>query len=302
LRGEFVGLAADQCVDHLLAFASDVERLGFDSVWLYDHLLPVPPSPSPSLEAWTSLAGLAHATKRVRLGTMVTSISFRNPAHLAKMASTLDGLSGGRLEFGLGAGWYEEEHRAFGYPFPSPGERSRRLSEGLQVILKLWTGDRTTFTGEYFSTRDAWCWPRPVQSPHPRVWVGGRGERITLRVAATYADAWNLSGGSIDEFRAKSRVLEKWCETASRDPASLIRSLEHHCVIVDGPSELARIRRQYPYLRSQRGDDSTAQPFIGRPADVKARIEESIEAGVSYFVFSVPDAELLSRLAATVLD
>jgi F420-dependent oxidoreductase-like protein len=169
----------------------------FESGWTFDHFYPIfSDSAGPCLEGWTTLAALAQATNRLRLGVLVTGIHYRHPAVLANTAATLDIVSGGRLEIGLGAGWNEEESGAYGIPLGTPKERSDRFEEGCEVIINLLSQETTSYDGKYYELHDARCEPKPVQRPHPPICVGGNGERRTLRTAARFAQHWNFLGGT----------------------------------------------------------------------------------------------------------
>ncbi len=197
----------------------------FESAWNFDHFYPIfSDSTGPCLEAWVTLTALAQATSRLRLGALVTGIHYRHPAVLANMAATLDIVSGGRLELGIGAGWNEEESGAYGIELGSPRERSDRFEEACEVLVGLLSQETTTFTGQYYRLTDARCNPKPVQRPHPPICIGGSGERRTLRTAARFAQHWNFVGGTVDEFRAKRDVLYGHCADVGRDPADILIS------------------------------------------------------------------------------
>jgi F420-dependent oxidoreductase-like protein len=211
----------------------------FEHAWLFDHFMPVTMDPTgPVLEGWTLLAALAAQTERVRVGIMVSSNTFRHPALLAKEGATVDRISRGRLDFGIGAGWHEMEHTAYGIPLNAPGERIQRLGEACEVVLKLWTEEVATFDGQYYQLRDAHFEPKPVQQPHPPIVIGGSGEKRTLRVVARYADIWNFAAGTLDEFRHKNAVLDEHCRAIGRDPAAIERSVQY---VVD-PAQLTEAR------------------------------------------------------------
>lgn len=202
--------------EYLLSDARRAEEAGLDSVWVIDHLLgPLDPE-APVFEAFSALGVVAGSTDRVRLGQLVTCVSFRNVGLLAKMAVTLDHASGGRLELGLGAGWYEEEYRAYGYPFPSAGVRLAQMAEALEIIQALWTQDEVSYRGEHYRLEEAICRPRPLQDPRPPIWIGGGGERVTLRQVALHADFANFGFGDPGQFRHKREVLARHCEEVGR--------------------------------------------------------------------------------------
>jgi F420-dependent oxidoreductase-like protein len=197
----------------------------FESGWTFDHFYPIfSDSSGPCMEGWTTLTALAQATRRLRLGVLVTGIHYRHPAVLANMAATLDIISDGRLELGVGAGWNEEESGAYGIPLGSPRQRSDRFEEACQVLIGLLSQEKTDFSGRYYTLTGARCEPKAVQHPHPPVCVGGSGERRTLRTAARYAQHWNFVGGPVDEFVRKRDVLRQHCADIGRDPATITLS------------------------------------------------------------------------------
>jgi F420-dependent oxidoreductase-like protein len=197
----------------------------FESGWTFDHFYPIfSDSAGPCLEGWTTLTALAQATRRLRLGTLVTGIHYRHPAVLANMAATLDIVSGGRLELGIGAGWNEEESGAYGIELGGPAERSDRFEEACQVIVSLLTRQTTDFAGKHYQLTSARCEPKPVQQPHPPIVIGGSGERRTLRTAARFAQHWNFVGGSPEEFARKRDVLYAHCHDIGRDPKEIMLS------------------------------------------------------------------------------
>ncbi|OJY40124.1 LLM class F420-dependent oxidoreductase [Pseudonocardia sp. 73-21] len=200
---------------------------GFDHCWNMDHFASLGPDDGLDIfDAWTLLAGMAALTSRTRIGCSVTGNTYRHPAVLAKAAVTVDQLSGGRLEFGIGAGWAENEHTMLGLPFGTAGDRADRLEEALPVIRSLWTAPRTTFTGRHYRLIDAVAEPKPVQSPHPPIWIGGTGRRRTLRMAAEHAAVWNSFGGTPGQVSELSAVLDRHCADIGRDPSEIRRSVQ----------------------------------------------------------------------------
>jgi F420-dependent oxidoreductase-like protein len=203
------------------------DEAGFDHCWAYDHLLPVKGDRTgPVLDGWSLLGAMSEVTTRVRIGLLVTGNSYRHPGMLAKMATTIDHLSGGRLEFGIGSGWAEYEHRMLGLEYGTPGQRLDRLGEALQIIRSLWTEDATDFDGRHYTVKRAIAFPKPVQRPHPPLWIGGRGERKTLRLVAQYANVWNVSARDAVEDIRLSGVLDMHCEQVGRDPADVRRTVQ----------------------------------------------------------------------------
>ena len=201
----------------------------FESGWLFDHFYPIySDSTGPCLEGWVTLTALAQATRRLRLGTLVTGIHYRHPAVLANMAAALDIVSGGRLELGIGAGWNEEESGAYGIALGTAKQRSDRFEEACEVIVGLLSNDTTTFRGSYYELTDARCNPKAVQRPHPPICIGGNGEKRTLRTVARFAQHWNFLGGSAEEFAHKRDVLYAHCADIGRDPGEILTSSHVH--------------------------------------------------------------------------
>lgn len=202
---------------------------GIEHACAQDHFIPLGSRPTgPQLEGWTLLGALAARTERVRVGLMVTGNTYRHPAILANIATTVDIISNGRLDFGIGAAWNEMEHTMYGIPFYTAGERIRRLGEACEVIRLLWTQTRANFNGKYYQLKDALCEPKPIQKPYPPFVIGGGGEKLTLRVVAEYASVWNWNfvGGDIETFRHKNEVLNGHCAAIGRDPATIERSIQ----------------------------------------------------------------------------
>ena len=194
----------------------------YDAGWTFDHLDPIfSEGPGPVFEGWTMLSALSGLVARLRLGILVTGNTYRHPAVLANMAATLDVASGGRLEIGLGTGWVEAEHAAYGIPLPSWKERFDRLEETCEVLHRLFTEDVSSYDGVYYQLDGATALPKPVQQPHPPIVIGGTGERRTLRIAARWADQWNLPGGDPDTLAHKVDVLHRHCREVGRDPAEI---------------------------------------------------------------------------------
>jgi len=273
--------------------AQVAENLGFNSVWLYDHFHTIPvPSQEVTFECWMSTAALARDTKRVRIGQLVTCNGYRNPALLAKMASTVDVMSHGRLDFGVGAGWFEHEYRACGYDYPDAPERLRYLREAIQVILAMWTQEEAVFEGKYYQVCGAINQPKGIQKPHIPLLIGGGGEKVTLKLVAQYADACNI-GGDIPTIRHKLDVVKQHCENVGRDYTSIRRTSSSICVI--GESEEAALASLKPYQR----DIVTlmrASAMIGSPETIRRRIAELEDAGIQELIIWFPDAAKLESL------
>jgi F420-dependent oxidoreductase-like protein len=234
----------------------EADRLGFDTGWGHDHLLNQNDIARPEDEGWTVLTALLVQSRRIRGGLMVTANTFRHPAVLAKIATTVDVVSGGRLEVGLGAGWFEEEHRQYGLTLPPIGERMRRLEESCQILEALWTEPRATVEGKYYQIREAFHEPKPVQRPHPPLVIGTSGERVGLRIAARHAQTWNVARATPAEFQKKAGLLDQYCREIGRDPAEIERSIQFLPDAMQG--------------------------------DVLALARDFIGAGATHLIFSVP--------------
>src|SRR5450631_3548506 len=231
-RMDLVGITDPvEAYETMTHVAQEAEELGYDSIWLFDHFHTVPtPTQEPTFECWTSTAALARDTKRVRIGQMVTCNGYRNPALLAKMASTVDVLSHGRLDFGIGAGWYEQEYRAYGYDFPDGPTRLRQLRDAVQIIRAMWTQEEATFEGKFAQVRGAINEPKGVQKPHIPLLIGGAGEQVTLKIVAHYADACNVFGAPA-AMEHKFAVLKTHCEAVGRPYESIRRTATVLCAI-----------------------------------------------------------------------
>ena len=268
--------------------ALEAERAGYDSIWLYDHFHTVPtPEIEAVFECWTSMAALGRDTEHIRLGQMVTCNSYRPPSLLAKMSSCIDVLSHGRLIVGIGAGWYEHEYNAFGYEYAEVSERLQRLGESVQVLRTMWTEERAYFDGQYYRLEGAINEPKPIQKPHPPLWIGGGGERVTLKLVAQYADASNF-GGDLDLRRHKLQVLRDHCEAVGRDYDSIIKST-NLTVILGDDSEVERVVNMR--RRQTGGTDYSERPaFAGEPGRVAEHVRQIIDLGFDYVIFGVPNA------------
>lgn len=254
------------------------EALGFDSVWLADHFIRGSGPSHPVLEMWSGLAALAACTTRIRLGSLVASVTHRNPAITAVSAATIDQISGGRFVLGLGAGWSEQEHRAYGIPLPPPATRLAMLAEFTQICRLLWTGDVVSFAGKHFQLDDAACEIKPVQDSLP-ILVGAMGEQIALRVVAQHADVWNMVSMDIETLTRKQALLDRYCEEIGREPATLRRSLEVPIAVATDPSTLQK--RMERVIRA-RGypPDRAADMFIGgSPEQCIEKIQRYVAMG-----------------------
>ncbi len=199
----------------------------FEHAWLFDHFAPINGDlDGPCFEGWTLLAAYAAQTSRIRVGLMVTGNTYRHPAILANTAATVDVISGGRLDFGIGAGWNEYEHSSMGIPLYGTGERIRRFGEACEITKRLWTQHLTDFDGRYYQLKEARCEPKPIQKPYPPFVIGGSGEQLTLRIVAKYASVWNFAGGPVETFVHKVNVLREHCAAIGRDPEEIDLSIQ----------------------------------------------------------------------------
>jgi len=268
------------------------ETLGYDTIWLDDHFYGVvAPPQADSPECWVLMSALARETSRIRFGTLVGCNSYRQPSLVAKMASTLDHISNGRLEFGIGAGWFEQEYLGYGFDFPSIRTRLEQLAEGLEIFRRMWTEERASFEGKHYRLHQAWCNPKPVQQPYPPIMIGGGGEKVLLRLVAQYADRWNF-GGSVDEFRLKLPILEAHCRDVGRDFGHIEKSWFGTIIIEENEANLER------RLAKRGGRADLIPGIVGTPEQVAERLRQYIAIGVTHFIAMFGRVE---RLGATEL-
>ena len=290
--------------DQLVTMAKAAEAAGFDAFFRSDHFLTMGGDglPGPT-DAWVTLGGIARETERIRLGTLLTSATFRRPGLLAVQVAQVDAMSGGRVELGLGAGWYEEEHKAYGVPFPPLGERFERLEEQFAIIRGLWEtpeGATFDFTGAHYRLEDSPALPKPVQRPHPPIIAGGGGPKRTPRLAATYADEFNLPFCSPSDTAAQYARVRAACEDRGRDPATLRLSAAQ--VVCCGTDE-AEVRRRADNI-GRRPDELRTNGAAGTPDEVVARLQAFAEIGaetVYLQVLDLDDLEHIELLAKEVL-
>jgi alkanesulfonate monooxygenase len=280
----------------LLAVAQQVEAGGFDALFRSDHYLTMGGDglPGPT-DAWVTLGALARETTRIRLGTLVTSATFRLPGILAISVAQVDAMSGGRVELGLGAGWYDGEHSAYGIPFPPLGQRFERLEEQFQILTGLWDtpeGESFTFKGRHYQLLDSPALPKPVQQPHPPLIVGGGGPKRTPRLAATYADEFNLPFSSLADTEAQFTRVRAACETQGRDPQTLTLSAAQ--VVCCGAGE-AEVQRRAAAIGRQ-PDELRAHGAAGTPDEVVARLQAFAAIGASTIYLQVLDLSDLDHL------
>ena len=280
--------------------ALECERLGFDSIYLSDHVVPRPNTPYPErdkydldvpyFECWTLLSALAVETADVKLGTFTLCNSFRNPPSLlAKMAATLDHVSGGRLIFGIGAGYNEQEYAMYGVPYPRPSVRIRMLEEAIRIIKMMWTEERPTFSGRYYKIREAICNPKPLQKPHPPILIGGRGRRLTMGVVARHADRWNWPPAvpcAPEVYGEYCEILRRNCESAGRDPDRIVKSLGDICHVSRDRAELKKEVSRY------KPDELSMEDYgfhlIGTPEECVEKINVYRDLGISELVLQFP--------------
>lgn len=255
------------------------EATGWDGVWYADHFMPNAEDTSrPWPECWTTLSALAMAVPRIRLGTLVIGNTYRHPAVLAKMAATLDHVSGGRLVLGLGAGWQENEHLQYGIPFHTVGERLARLDEACEVITRLYRDEKSNFDGRYYQLRDASLEPKPLQDPLPLL-IGGGGEKVTLRIAAKWAHEWNV-WGTPETLAHKISVLEQHCRDLDRDAGTIRKSAQALVFMGEDPDWLASMRER----------PSPMATMVGTPSELRDQVAAYADAGVDELI--IPDFTL----------
>jgi len=278
------------------------EELGYDSVWVYDHFHNVPvPAHETMFECWTTLAAISQRTSRVRLGQMVGCALYRNPTMLAKITSNIDVMSGGRLDWGIGAGWYDGEFRAYGYDFPSNADRIRMLRETVEIVKLMWSEPDATYQGRHFSVAGAQCDPKPVQSPHPPIWIGGGGEQLTLRVVARLADRSNF-GGNPQEWAHKCDVLMGHCKDVGRDYDEITKTWSPELFVRETEAEVAAAGSRSFW--GEPVDSWTAGNLVGTPEQVAERIATYRDlgcGGIVPWVSDYPDTETLRLFAEHVM-
>lgn len=311
-RLDLVGIepAAQWEVMRALAARADANPV-WESLWVYDHFHTVPePTEEATHEAWSLMSAFAATTSRVRLGQMCTAMSYRNPAYLAKVAATVDLISGGRTEMGIGGGWYEHEWRAYGYGFPTAGERLGRLDEGVQIFRQAWSSGTATLDGKYYQVNGAIVRPLPVQEGGIPLWIAGGGEKKTLRIAAKYANYTNFAGNP-DEFARKSEILRDHCADVGTDFDAIVRSANFNVVIGATEAEVEQrkaenIARLIPALGEEKAraylDNLATGAAVGTPEQIVAKLSAVRDRGLGYAIFNFPEAaydtsgiELLER-------
>ncbi|MCL2581893.1 MAG: LLM class F420-dependent oxidoreductase [Streptosporangiales bacterium] len=299
-QGWRLDLAEIDPKDHwstMTGIARAAEDGPFESVWVYDHFHTTPePTQEATHEAWSLMAALGAVTSRVRLGQMCTCMAYRNPAYLAKVAATVDAISGGRTEMGIGGGWYEHEWRAYGYGFPRAGERLAMLDEGVQIMKQLWTTGTAKLDGKHYQVDGAMCRPLPLQEGGIPLWIAGGGEKVTLKIAAKYADYTNFAGDP-ETFARKSELLEAHCKDAGTDFGGITRSSNFNVIIGETEKEvadrLAWVRSHLSKYLTPGAVDGQLQnlssgPLVGTPEQIAERLTGIGKLGMSYAIFYVP--------------
>jgi len=297
-RLDLVGIdPADQWTT-MKGIAQHADAGPWASIWVYDHFHTVPvPTDEATHEAWTLMSAFGAVTERVRLGQMCTCMGYRNPAQLAKVAATCDIISGGRVEMGIGAGWYEHEWRAYGYGFPAAPDRLGMLDEGVQIMRQAWTQGRATLDGTHFQVDGAIVAPRPLQSGGIPLWIAGGGEKVTLKIAAKYAQYTNFDG-TIEGFTRKSELLRGHCDTVGTDFDAIVRSANYNVVVAATETEaeqrLESVRsRLAPFVKPE-VLDGHAQSFrdslFGTPEQVVEKLAAARELGMTYAILNFPEA------------
>ena len=264
------------------AAALELERLGFHSLWLNDHVYGVPGPQLPILEAWTTLSAVAAITNRVELGTLVSPVGFRNPALFAKMVATLDNISNGRVIPGVGSGWFSMEFEAYGFEFPDLRQRLQQLDEACTLMKQMWTEPAPTFAGRHFKTQSVFCEPKPVR--RPPILIGGGGEKVLLRIAAKHADIWNNLAVHQPELAAKVAKLREHCAAIGRDPATI--TVSQQCMVVIGDSEAAaaaKVQKAAQIYGGHMGAEGT-HSIIGTAEQCIDKIRAHVALGCTMFV------------------
>jgi F420-dependent oxidoreductase-like protein len=278
------------------------EQLGYDSIWVYDHFHNVPvPAHEAVFECWTVMAAISQRTSRIRLGQMVGCAPYRNPGLLAKITSTVDVISGGRLDWGIGAGWYDNEFRGYGYEFPEAKVRIGMLRETVEIVKAMWSEPDVTYEGRHYQLAGAQCDPKPVQRPHPPIWIGGGGEQLTLRVVARHADRSNF-GGKPHEWAHKAEVLKQHCKEVGRDYDEIVKTSSGEVFVRETEQEILDVGTRSMWgepLESWREGN-----LVGTPEQVSEKIQTYVDLGCTGFVpwcSDYPDDQSLRLFAEKVI-
>jgi F420-dependent oxidoreductase-like protein len=288
-RMDLSGVPINEQWETIINSANKIEELGYHSLWVYDHFHTVPsPTQDPTYECWSLMAALSQTTSKVRLGQMCTCNSYRNPAYLTKVASTIDVMSGGRLEYAIGAGWYDQEYKAYGYDYPSAGVRLKMLEESLIIYKKMTTEDEASFEGEYYQINKAINQPKPIQKPHPPLWVCGGGEKVTLKLLARYGDYGNWDV-DVEGFINKSNILREHCENENREFSDIGRTLHTNVIIGENQADLNSKIEKISEFTSIPKDMYLSKPLVGVKNKVFEKIDEFESHGCSYLIAYIAD-------------
>ena len=288
-RMDLHGISPEKQWDTILKASKDIEDLNYESVWVYDHFHTVPsPTQDPTFECWSLMAALSQVTEKVRIGQMCTCNSYRNPAYLTKVASTIDSMSGGRLEFAIGAGWYDQEYKAYGYEYPSAGIRLKMLEEALQIYIAMNTQEKATFEGEFYSIKNAINQPKPLQKPYPPLWVCGGGEKVTLKLLAKYGDYGNWDV-DVDGFIHKSEILKNHCEQQERDFSSIKKTLHTNVIIGENQKDLENKIEKISTVTGIPKEMYIDKPLVGTQEKVFNTVDEFKSVDCSYIIAYIPD-------------
>lgn len=288
-RMDLSGVTKENQWKTILDSASKIENLGYESIWVYDHFHTVPtPTQDPTYECWSLMSALSQTTSRVRLGQMCTCNSYRNPSYLTKVASTIDVMSGGRLEYAIGAGWYDQEYEAYGYEYPSAGIRLKMLEESLIIYKRMTTQEKASFEGEYYQIKDAINQPKPIQEPHPPLWVCGGGEKVTLKLLARYGDYGNWDV-DVDGFISKSNILKQHCDSENRNFDDIGKTLHTNVIIGDNQSDLDNKLEKISEATSIPKDIYLKKPLVGVKNEVFEKIDEFETHGCVYLIAYIAD-------------
>ncbi len=296
-RHDLAGIPVDRHWQTMLDIARDIESLGFESLWVYDHFHTVPEATQEvTYEAWTLMAALAATTDTVRLGQMCTCNTYRPPSYLAKVAASIDVISGGRLEMGIGAGWYEEEHDGYGYPFLPPPERLGMLAEGVEIMKAMWTEDVVSYDGKYYKLDGAINQPKPLQDPHIPFWIAGGGEQVTLKIAARHAQYTNFGGDNLDSFERKSGILKQHCADVGTNFDAIVRSTNFNMFCAATEAEVEEKKTwfidhlgKYVSERAVQRWSRMYETSSGTPDQIVDNLRRFEAAGLEYLIINFAD-------------
>ena len=288
-RMDLHDIKPEQQWDTIIEASARIEKLKYASVWVYDHFHTVPsPTQDPTFECWSLMAALSQVTENVRIGQMCTCNSYRNPAYLTKVASTIDSMSGGRLEFAIGAGWYDQEYKAYGYDYPSPGVRLKMLEEALQIYIAMTTQDKASFEGDYYKIKDAINQPKPLQKPYPPLWVCGGGEKVTLKLLAKYGDYGNWDV-DVEGFIHKSKILKGHCEEQKRNYSDIKKTLHTNVIIGNNDKDLDAKINKIVDVTGIPKEMYIDKPLVGVKEKVFDTIDEFSSVECEYLIAYIPD-------------